>query len=450
MRNNRDVILVGPRWRNVLCIEKSLQIQTAATHNTAIEVLEGLFMTTDTVTFEAFRESWLETILDGDPNTVQRGHRFAEKLIGDWLDADTSQLDVVYCDGSGDGGIDVAILDSGSTISDDESAAGDTWYLIQSKFGTAFQGNTTILTEGQKVVETLDGRRTNLSSLSAGLLERITNFRQRASGQDKITLAFATVNPLEDAEKRALEDLRVMGRHRLGGLFDVTAISLRTIYDRLAEEADLAAQRRLKIAIIGHLVEAGDGLLVGSVTLVDPYNFLKAYKSSTDDLDQLFEKNVRRFLGGKVKVNRGMQAMLRDSPEKFGLYNNGITIVVSDYHQDGDNSFSLVEPYIVNGCQTTRTIWEVCVSRLESGGSGADAELDSWRDRASRGCVVTKVARVGNEGEHLLQAITRYTNSQNAVRDKDFIALNDDFRSWHTELAQRYNRSAHCRSSTPI
>jgi hypothetical protein len=37
---------------------------------------------------------------------------------------------------------------------------------------------------GQKVIETLDGRRTTLSSLSAGLLERITNFRQRSSSQD--------------------------------------------------------------------------------------------------------------------------------------------------------------------------------------------------------------------------------------------------------------------------
>ena len=186
-----------------------------------------------------------------------------------------------------------------------------------------------------------------------------------------------------------------MGRHRVGGLFDVTAISLKTIFDRLADEAVLAAQRRLKVPIVGHLVEAGDGLLVGSVTLVDLYNFLKGYKSATDDLDQLFEKNVRRFLGGKGKVNRGMQNTLRDSPEKFGLYNNGITIVVSDYKGEGGTSFSLTEPYIVNGCQTTRTIWEVCVNRLETGGTGTDAELDNWRMRASQGCVVTKDRQSG-------------------------------------------------------
>lgn len=38
-----------------------------------------------------------------------------------------------------------------------------------------------------------------------------------------------------------------------------------------------------------------------------------------------------------------------------------------------------------------------------------------------------------------MQKITRYTNSQNAVKEKDFIALDADFRSWRRELADRYH-----------
>jgi AIPR protein len=90
----------------------------------------------------------------------------------------------------------------------------------------------------------------------------------------------------------------------------------------------LAALRRLTVPLVGHLVEAADGLLVGPVSLVDLCNFLKEYRTRTNDLDQLFEKNVQRFLGGKVKVNRGMQSTLRDAPEEFGLFNNGITTVM--------------------------------------------------------------------------------------------------------------------------
>ncbi|MBK8025745.1 MAG: AIPR family protein [Chloroflexi bacterium] len=73
---------------------------------------------------------------------------------------------------------------------------------------------------------------------------------------------------------------------------------------------------------------------------------------------------MRRFLGGRGKVNKGIQATLLSHPERFGLYNNGITLVVSDFERNGD-SWSLVEPYIVNGCQTTRTIWEVCHTKLD-------------------------------------------------------------------------------------
>ena len=396
-------------------------------------------MSTERPTYEAFRATWLEDVTAGNPSTVKLGQRFAEKIVSHWLDSDETALDIVQCDGSGDGGVDIAVLDRGSAATDEDSATGDIWYLIQSKYGTAFCGVKTLIVEAQKVIDTIDGQRSNLSSLATGLIERITNFLSSASAQDKIILTFATIDPLSEDEKRALEDIRVMGRNRIGAIFDVAAISLQNIYDRLGEEFDAEKLRRLTVPLRGHLVDAGDGLLVGSVSLVDLYTFIKEYRSRTSDLDQLFEKNVRRFLGGRVKVNKGMQATLRDAPERFGLYNNGITIVVSGYAVRDGEYFDLIEPYVVNGCQTTRTIWEVCYSRFDSGGTGQNPEIEDWKRRAAHGCVVTKVAKVGDDGEELLQAVTRYTNSQNAVREKDFIALSGDFRIWHNQFASNYN-----------
>jgi hypothetical protein len=165
---------------------------------------------------------------------------------------------------------------------------------------------------------------------------------------------------------------------------------------------------------------------------------LKAYREQTGDLDQLYEKNVRRFLGSRGRVNRGMQQTLREAPETFGLYNNGITMVAADYRLSEGGAVEFVEPYIVNGCQTTRTIWEVFRQRLEAGGTGKDAELEAWRQKASRGVVVLKVVRVGADGDRLIEAITRFTNSQNAVREKDFIALESSFRSWARIMEDQY------------
>ena len=192
-----------------------------------------------------------------------------------------------------------------------------------------------------------------------------------------------------------------MGRDKLGPLFDVNAISVRTIYDAQAEEAELAARRHRTFELNGHLTQAGNDLLVGSVSLIDLYAFLKAYRTRTGTLDQLYEKNVRRFLGGRVKVNRGMQTTLREAPEKFGLFNNGITMTVSDFNIAGSGTYSLIGPYVVNGCQTTRSIWEVLSSKLDAGGSGKYSERDAWRARAEKGCIVAKIAKIGSEGETL-------------------------------------------------
>ena len=391
------------------------------------------------VRFEEFHNSWLESITQGSPSTRELGKRFALKLVTQWLDTSENTADFVFCDGAGDGGIDVALLDTGPDESSDEAeGSGHCWYLVQSKYGSAFAGIGTLLIEGQKIIETLDGKRPRLNSLAEGLLERLQNFRNSASVADKIVLVFATETALNEAEKRVLTDLRSMGIGRLGPLFDVETISIETIYARLQDEESVSATKRLSVKLEAQLVASGADLLVGSVSLAKLYEFLKGYRNQTGDLDRIYEKNVRRFLGSRGKVNKAMQATLRDAPERFGLYNNGITIVVQGYSQDQDG-LTLVEPYIVNGCQTTRTIWEVFHQRYGSGGTGVNPEIEAWKDQAANGVVVTKIVKVGASGEPLLQAITRYTNSQNAVREKDFLALTGDFRTWQNELASSHD-----------
>jgi hypothetical protein len=117
----------------------------------------------DLVPFEQFRASWLESIQEGSPSTRDLGRRFALKLVTQWLDASETTSDVVFCDGTGDGGIDVAILDTGPDESAEQTEVpGHTWYLVQSKYGSAFAGVDTLLREGQKVIDTLDGKRQHL------------------------------------------------------------------------------------------------------------------------------------------------------------------------------------------------------------------------------------------------------------------------------------------------
>ena len=116
----------------------------------------------DEVSFEQFRHEWMSDVQAGNPSTVMLGNRFAHKILTQWLDVDAETEDPVYCDGSGDGGIDIAYLHrkeaaDGGGSDGDTQAMGDTWYLVQSKYGSAFKGVTTLIEESQKVVDSLDG-----------------------------------------------------------------------------------------------------------------------------------------------------------------------------------------------------------------------------------------------------------------------------------------------------
>lgn len=393
----------------------------------------------DEIAFDDYRASWLDDVTKGTPSTVELGRRFALKLITQWMEDSIETDNFIYCDGSRDGGIDLALLDTGPEEAADESGVnGHTWYLVQSKYGSAFAGPQTLLIEGQKVIDTLDGKRERLNSLAEGLMERLSNFKRGAGPADKIVLIFATEAPLTENEKRVLADLRSMGTARLGPMFDIEALSIETIFARLQEVEAVGLTKKLIVSLDGQMVPSGADLLVGSVGLSDLYAFLKRYRDATGDLDRIYEKNVRRFLGARGKVNKAMQSTLRHAPERFGLYNNGITIVVHDYNAS-EGSVELSEPFIVNGCQTTRTIWEVFHTQLSSGGTGVNPETEAWKAKARQGVVVAKIVKVGNSGENLLQAITRYTNSQNAIREKDFLALTSDFKTWQGQLADQHD-----------
>jgi hypothetical protein len=195
-------------------------------------------------------------------------------------DIDESSNDLFYCDGAGDGGIDIAYLlrreeNEGEAEADPE---GDTWYLVQSKFGSAFQGPNTLLEEARKVISTLAGERRTLSSLTEGLRERLTNFRKSAGEHDRIVLVFATVDPLNEEEKKTLGYVRSMGQGELGLIFDVVPVSLETLYEQILEDP---TTNHIGLTLKAEFSPSGQGLLVGSVPLFSLYDFLKAYRTHT-------------------------------------------------------------------------------------------------------------------------------------------------------------------------
>ena len=389
------------------------------------------------VTFEEFANEWLQDV-KAEPNSLAVGRSFARKLISNWLDfsGDSTYDDVFYCDGSGDGGIDIAYLQRGDNDPDSDDF-GDTWYVVQSKYGTAYNGKETVLLEAQKAIDTLRGKYSGtLNPQSEDVVNRISAFRDKASPADRLIFVIATNDELSTDEHRALEDVRRIGRAEFGDLFGVETVSIRTIFDRALD----AQSKKFEVEMVAQLVPSGNDLLVGSISLISLYNFLKEYRNQTRDLDQIYERNVRKYLGRGRKVNKKIRETIETEPELFGLYNNGITIVTqkSRIADPEAHKYFLTEPYIVNGCQTTRSIWDVLDPKLSSGGTGIAEESD-WYQKLSAGIVVVKIVQVPEDDNELLDNTTRYTNSQTAVTPKDFLALERSFRQWQESFANQHD-----------
>lgn len=131
----------------------------------------------------------------------------------------------------------------------------------------------------------------------------------------------------------------------------------------------------------------------------------------------LLEKNVRTFLQFKGKVNKGIRKTLREKPDMFFSYNNGISTTASGVETreiDGATYITFIDNWqIVNGGQTTASI----------AASLSDKTVD-----LSRVYVPMKISVVRDtgEGEDVVKAISTFANSQTAIKNSDFTS-NDPY-----------------------
>jgi hypothetical protein len=132
---------------------------------------------------------------------------------------------------------------------------------------------------------------------------------------------------------------------------------------------------------------------------------------------RLLEANVRSFLSVTGKVNKGIRDTLRDDPERFMAYNNGIVIVADDAHigrtsDGGPGILWLKGMQIVNGGQTTASIY---FTKKKS------PDIDLRQVRVPAKLIILR-SRDTTAEEALISDISRYANSQNSVKQSDLSA----------------------------
>ena len=104
----------------------------------------------------------------------------------------------------------------------------------------------------------------------------------------------------------------------------------------------------------GGAIESNQGR--SFVTLVNVAEFARFVSKGNGKLrENLFDANVRDWQGTKG-VNEQIRHTLETKPvQDFWWQNNGVTIIASEVTDNGD-SLTLVNPFIVNGLQTTESI----------------------------------------------------------------------------------------------
>ena len=132
--------------------------------------------------------------------------------------------------------------------------------------------------------------------------------------------------------------------------------------------------------------------------------FLKILTKEDGQLRRsLFNSNVRDYLGNKGSVNSEIERTIKKEPEMFLLCNNGITIVCTEFEQVRDKLVKIENPQIVNGCQTSNSIYHL-------------------RDQKNIDRIQIIVRLISTENLNIANNIVRGTNKQNQVLDEAFEA----------------------------
>ena len=145
--------------------------------------------------------------------------------------------------------------------------------------------------------------------------------------------------------------------------------------------------------------------------------------------DRLLEKNVRSFLQVKGAVNKGIRDTLRDEPDMFLAYNNGISVTAESVEivrdENGKPSIQKIrDMQIVNGGQTTASIFN----------AHKDKKINADLSKVFVQMKLSVITSPENMDE-IVPRISAFANTQNKVQIADFSA-NDPFHRRIEELSR--------------
>lgn len=310
-----------------------------------------------------------------------------------------SELAHFITDGQNDGGIDLIFFDSNER----------SLYLVQTKWhddghGSMELGDVLKFIDGVKKV--LDN---DIGSMNNRIKDRKTDIESALydanakfvlvlahTGQESLSIDVSgTISAYVDSQNDTSElmSVRVLTQAELH-----RAVAAGVAGSPIALEVQISSWGQMRVP---HFA------IYGQVCATDVAAWMQAHGA------RLFDSNLRHFLGTSV-VNQDIVTTLVERPEDFWYFNNGITAIATDLAKKplGGNStdsgiFECAGFSVVNGAQTVGSIHAAAAQKPES---------------VAKAMVPVRIISNGS-GDAFSSDVTRFTNTQNAIEKRDFVAL---------------------------
>jgi len=326
---------------------------------------------------EGFSENVVDNIRENAENSkseVEKGNNFLQWVLTRVYEATEDDAADAIVDGANDLGIDAYLP---VDFSD------NTIRLFQSKYGTSH--SLEAIAKFKEDTQRLLGK--DVAKMRPELAQLVTKIKEKNL---KIKCCYVT-------------DQKVDYSDEIVEILDIEKI-IQKLWDRIKKPA---AGKKSSIKLEKML--RYDNTILGVIKLRELTDFVGKNK------DYVFESNIRQWMQFKTTVNKGLRETLQNNPGKFFFYNNGITIVVNDFEELGENTIKLYAPQIVNGAQTSNSIVD-----------------HAKRTKNMNGSMTVTIIKADDEQEQ--NNITKYRNSQNSVRGKDLVSLMDFHKSIKSQL----------------
>ncbi|WFF04833.1 AIPR family protein [Micromonospora sp. WMMD1076] len=321
--------------------------------------------------------------------------------------ADDTNRVIEITDGGDDRGIDAVGVDFGAKLV----------VFVQSKWrqdgtGSMALGDVLKFLQG---VRSLLGMKSDAEPAHASETTRlaVSDLLKTPGAKIRLVTVTTAADPLSEEVAAPIVELldQLNDLEGIEPLASHVHIAQAALFSSISDQARPAVNLKLQMIDWGRAAEP-QKMYYGRVSAAELAGWYTTHR------DELFAENIRVVIP-RSDINEGILQTIRDEPQNFVFYNNGVTVLAGSIEIGPGGAlnrdvgyFELKRASIVNGAQTVSTLGAAMGTEYEAGLGSA--------------FVLVRCIEVPEAEEELGRSITRYANTQNEVSSQDFAFLDKE------------------------